>query len=270
MMPTLDNHAAQTTAKVLLLGNSGSGKTGSLAALAAAGYRLFVADFDNGLDILLDPKVLKPEFRKNVNYKLFVDKPKLVGNALVPMATAWNEFTKAIGDWKEGTTSLGNITTWGPKDVLVVDSFTFACDRCMDAMLMLNGRLGQKAQIQDYGAAVDALQSFLELIAGVAQCNVVITAHLQFQGDEMSGQRKAFPNVLGQKLAPKAPRYFNNMILVEKQTLGNTTNILFKTVGTPFIDLKVSKPGKVPASMPANLAKLFEMLLGNEGSAAGR
>lgn len=260
-MPSLSSHPVATTVKMLMLGNSGSGKTGSLASLAAAGYRLFIYDFDNGLDILMDPKVLDPKHRGNIFYKTYQDKPVKSGNTLIPQATAWTQMTKDIGDWKEDGKSMGGIISWGPQDILVIDSFTFASDRCFDYVLQTNGRMGQRPQIQDYGHAIDSLQGFLELVTGNAACNVIMTAHLMFLGEELSGARKAFPNTIGQKLAPKIPRYFNNMVLVEKIQKGTDTIRQIQTQGTHVIDLKVSKPSLIPAKMPADLATLFKMLL---------
>lgn len=262
-MPSLTEHESTKLVKLLILGNSGAGKTSSLATLAAAGYRLFICDFDNGLDILMDPKVLAPEHRKNIFYRALQDKLVKVGDKLIPRATAWQDFMKCLGDWKEPSGSLGNITTWGDRDVLVVDSLTFATQRAFDDALQLGGRLGQRAQIQDYGAALENIEATLEMLYGSAcGCNVVMTAHLMFQGDEMTGTRKALPNVLGQKLAPKVPRFFNNMILAEKSVVGNTVNRRFKTIGTHLVDLKTSKPGSVPAEIPPDLAKLFAVLRG--------
>ena len=51
-MPTLYHHTSQSTVKLLLFGNSKTGKTGSLASLVAAGYYLRILDFDNLLGIL--------------------------------------------------------------------------------------------------------------------------------------------------------------------------------------------------------------------------
>lgn len=262
-MPSLTAHESSRLVKLLVLGNSGTGKTGALASLAAAGYRLFICDFDNGLDILLDPKVLAPEHRSNIFYKPLQDKPVKVGDRLVPRATAWSDFMKALGDWREGTESLGNFTTWGERDVLVVDSLTFATQRAFDDALQLAGRLGQRAQIQDFGAAMENIEAMLEMLYGAAcTCNVIMTAHLMMQGDEMSGAKKAVPLVLGQKLAPKIPRLFNNMILAEKKVVGNTVTRCFKTVGTHIVDLKTSKPGAIPPEIPPDLAKLFAVLRG--------
>jgi len=264
---TLLDHQSSDLVKLLIVGNSGSGKTGSLASLATAGFRLFICDFDNGLDILLDPTVLAPEFRKNIFFKALQDRPVKVGDKLIQRATAWQDFQKAMGDWKEEvdgkSISMGNVTTWGRNDILVVDSLTFATQRAFDDALQLGGRLGQRAQIQDYGAALESIEATLELLYGSATtCNVIMTAHLMMQGDEISGAKKALPNVLGQKLAPKVPRFFNNMILAEKQAMGNSAKRRFKTVGTAMVDLKVSKPGLIPPEIDPDLAKLFAVLRG--------
>ena len=60
-MPALSDHQSSQTTKMLFIGDSGSGKTGALASLAAAGYNLRILDVDNGVDILAnllrDPQV---------------------------------------------------------------------------------------------------------------------------------------------------------------------------------------------------------------------
>ncbi len=59
-MPTLDQHQSAEVVKVLVIADSGAGKSGLIGSLANAGYRCFIADMDNGLDVLRDPKVVKP------------------------------------------------------------------------------------------------------------------------------------------------------------------------------------------------------------------
>lgn len=261
-MSTLEDHASGSLVKALVFGNSGSGKTGLLATLAAAGYRLFVYDFDDGLDILRDATVLKPEFRKNVHYKTYKDNALAVGNALIPQATAWKAFVKDLSEWKEGGVSLGNFRSWGPKDVLVIDSITFLSDAAFNEALGIGGRLASRPQIQDYGAAMDSIQGVFELLYSPhCQCNVLCTSHLQFAADDTSGgARKAMVSVLGNKLAPKIPRYFNNMVLLKKSFEQNKVVRKLYTQGDMTVDLKVSKPGTVPAVMEPDLAKLFSLL----------
>ena len=51
-MPRLDEAGSQEPIKGLVLGNSGAGKTGSLASLAKAGYHFHIIDYDKGTNIL--------------------------------------------------------------------------------------------------------------------------------------------------------------------------------------------------------------------------
>ena len=51
-MPSLANHQSNEFTKLLIEGDSGSGKTGALASLVKAGYKLRILDMDNGLDAL--------------------------------------------------------------------------------------------------------------------------------------------------------------------------------------------------------------------------
>ena len=248
--------------KLLLLGETGAGKTGALGTLAAAGYRLFIADFDNGLDILRDPKVLDPKFQDKVFFKTFYDKTQILGGNIVPSATGYTDFGKAMGKWLEGTEDLGGIYTWGPKDVFVIDSLTFLGNMIMNYVLQLAGRSGQKPQLQDFGTAVDTQEAIIETLYNPAvKCNVVVTAHIQRQEDQSAGNIvKGFPSAIGKKLPPKIGRYFNSMVQIKKSGMGGAVKREMHTVATHDIDLKVSKPSIVPAVMPPDLGKLFELL----------
>ena len=51
-MPSLDQHQSNDFVKLLLIGDSKAGKTGSLISLVKAGYKLRILDLDNLLDVL--------------------------------------------------------------------------------------------------------------------------------------------------------------------------------------------------------------------------
>ena len=51
-MPSMDQHESNHLVKIMIAADSGSGKTGSLAALVEAGFNVRVLDFDNGLSVL--------------------------------------------------------------------------------------------------------------------------------------------------------------------------------------------------------------------------
>ena len=69
-MPSLSNHQSNSFTKVLLCGDSGSGKSGALASLVSAGYTLRILDMDNGLDSL-KTFILRdcPDKLNNVEYR---------------------------------------------------------------------------------------------------------------------------------------------------------------------------------------------------------
>jgi len=52
-MANLFEHQSSKFAKMIYVGDSGSGKTGSLVSLLADGYKFKILDMDNGLDSLV-------------------------------------------------------------------------------------------------------------------------------------------------------------------------------------------------------------------------
>jgi hypothetical protein len=264
-MPSLDAvEPASETIKLLLMGHSGTGKTSSLASLAKAGYRVFLADFENGYQILLDEKILPKEFRKNIILKQFFD--KRIGILALPVnntPTAASKFFDAINiDWKDEV-SYGNIYKWTDKDVLVIDSLTMLCEAIEQQVLYLNQRLVGKdgapgrLQIQDYLTAQEILHGMFQMLCSPAvPCHVVVIAHLR-QLEEASSGMKWFPQATGKKISPLIGRYFNNVVQTIRTANGE---LKFATQATSFADMKISKPSKVPAEMPPDLGKLFSLL----------
>lgn len=262
-MAALEDHPSQEAVKLLLLGNSGAGKTGLLASLASQ-YKLFIADFDSGLDILLDATVLPTEFRKNVKYETFYDKSILNSGVMLPKAEGFKNFIMKMQEWKEANASLGGIYSWGPDTIFIIDSLTFMGACALNYQLSVVGRLGAKPQIQDFGGAIDLQEQVLETLYNPAvKCNIIVTAHLASIVDDTQGLTKLFPSALGKKLPPKVGRYFNNVVLIEKVGMGKAVKRQLQTAGTHNVDLKVSKPSKIPAVFEPDLMKLFEILRGD-------
>jgi hypothetical protein len=262
-LSTLDNHQSQSTVKLLIVGNSGVGKTGALASLPPAGYRLFIIDFDNGLDILRDPTVLAPQFHSQVYFKTFTDPVNLAMPQLA-LPRAAMQAAAALNSWEETVDgkkiSLGGVEKWGEKDVLVIDSLTFWGNALMRQVLAMNKRLGQQPFQSDWGDAIRMQEETIAaLYSETIRCNIVIMAHLSPIEDKTApGISRLYPSALGSKFPPKVGRYFNNMILMERK--GDSR--IFKTRGTAVIDLKTSKPSSIPPEMPANLAEFFRLARG--------
>jgi len=269
-MPSLSNHTSASSTKMLLLGDSGTGKTGSLASLVKDGYNLRILDYDSGLDIL--PHLLTEKEIKTVQYKTFTDRlTSAAGRVMVKgAAKAWPESVRLLDGWKEGLKDspdhidLGSIYTWTSQDVLVIDSLSMLSDAALRYVLVLNGRNGQHPYQSDWGEAMSLVQSFLEMLySDSVKCNVVVIAHLSPVENEKGETIKLVPTSLGKKLPPKIFRYFNTCVLAKTKTAGAKMKRVLCTQPQVLIDLKVAAvPGTVPAELPLStgLADLFKAL----------
>lgn len=289
-MPPLRDHQSQGVTKLLFLGDSGAGKTGALAALAGAGYRLLIADFDNGLDvlhnILLDPKSpYSKSAADNVRYATLEDERKVVGGKIViTKAVAWQKLTLMMQRWTDSGELLGGIEDWGPQDVFVLDSFTAANDAAFNFVLAMNGRLGQRPWDSDYGEGQRLVRELLMLLTSpFVKCNVILNCHIKYIGGDMeapaSGDRKpsrvpssiplgsmqrGYPNALGKALSPEIGRYFNNALLARSVGQGTAIKRKILTNTSGVVDLKNSAPLRVAAEYPleTGLADYFAAVRG--------
>lgn len=250
-MPTLDQHVASKFAKVLILGEGGSGKTALLASAARAGYSLFILDFDNGLTALRNHLIGETEALKRITFETLRDKLKTVNGQLV-MDGPPQGMSRAMAlltDWP----GKGRLETWTEKDILVIDSLTFMGMASLRQIAFLVGREG-KLQQQDWGAAMDQVEKALALLTSPAcNCNVVVNTHVNWVESEGGGAIRGLPMALGQKLSPKVGTYFDNVLLVKTMGSGETRKRTLVLGGEGLIEGKAAtllkkpleiKPGK--------------------------
>lgn len=250
-MPSLEQHPSSSTTKMLLVGDPGSGKTGGLASLADAGYQLNIIDLDNGLDILrnllLDPKSpYNKEAVKKVKYITITEKPQGISSSagiIVPKsATVWNRIVSTITNWKTESEELGSITTWGPKDILVLDSMTLAGIAAYNFAAVQNmGKTSDGRMI--YFQAQNYLENLITAITGSdVKCNVIVTSHITFIGDEVDQTMHGYPTTMGRALSTKIGRYFNTILMIKSERNGERR---LYTAPTSRVELKNSSPLKV-------------------------
>ncbi len=272
-MPKLGDHQSKTTTKMLLVGDSGSGKTGALASLAAAGYNLRILDLDNGLDVLNNLLTDKnsqyfkqdPKCAERVDFLTVTDKMKNINGRLVPAtATAWTRAVKLLVDWQDGDIKLGPITTWGTNDILVIDSLTMLSTAALNMVLSMNGRLGQRPHQSDWGDGQQMIESMLQMLydEGV-QCNVIVCCHLTFLGED-GGPLRGYPNTLGKALPPKVGRYFNTALMARTTGQGASQHRKILTNTSGIIELKNTAPMRVLPEYPleSGLAEYFRAVRG--------
>lgn len=266
MMGKLAEHESAQTTKLLFIGDSGSGKSGALASLAAAGYNLRIIDLDNGLDVLAnllrDPKgPYGAEALGRVEYETITDKMKPgPGGKLIPSkATVWQRATQLMTNWKTPSAEFGPLEQWGPQDVLVIDSLTMLSTAALNLVLMMNNRLGGRVEQSDWYAGQQLIEGLCQMLYDEAvKCNVIITSHIAFIGPE--NLERGYPSTLGKSLPPKIGRYFNTILMAKTTGQGSALKRKILTQTSGQVELKNTAPLKVKAEYPleSGLAEYFK------------
>lgn len=275
-MPNLNDHPSTQLTKLLLIGESGTGKTGALTSLVKAKFKLRILDFDNGLDVLRQyVKKECPELAGNVEYITLRD-PKKAGPAGITIPggpKAFIDGMKALDHWGVHAKKVNSIdleggvykeevvvppAEWGPECILVIDSLSFMSDAAEDwaKTIVPSGKGGQDGRAV-VGEAQRAIESMLGLLTNASfNTNVIVTAHVTYI-DMPDGTKRGMPNAPGVKLSPLIPRYFNSTALCASSAGGKRT---IKTVSTGMIDLKNPAPFAMAPELPieTGLADFFK------------
>ncbi len=272
-MATLSQHQSQNATKLLLIGDSGTGKTGALASLVQAGYELVILDFDNGLDILVNVLRFQPnagELLSRVRFETVTDRMKAVGGLMIPdgVPQAFSKAMNLLTNWKTTDEDLGPVSSWNENRVLVIDSLTFMSDA---AYRFTEVTSGSKDGRMVFFEAQKKIENCLGLLySPLIKCNVIVIAHIAFIETD-NNLTKGYPATVGKALSPKVPRYFNAMLQVKRKGTGDTAKRVIASVPDGLIDLKTPLPaGKIPNELPieTGLAEYFKVLKANNAKVA--
>lgn len=218
--------------KVLLLGATGSGKTHSITTLCEAGVKPFVIFTEPGMATL--SKVLKekglPEDAACWHYvspakqdfKSMISMSQNLNRMSFDMITKmtdpdkgqylqWVEVLRTCENFVDDRTgeAYGNVSEWGTDRALVIDSLSGLNDM---AMALLVGSRPTRS-MPDWMVAQNNLLGFLNKLTTDTDCHFVLTGHLEREQDEISGGIQLMASTLGKKLAPKIPRYFDEVVM---------------------------------------------------------
>jgi hypothetical protein len=279
-MAPLSGRTSNRPVKTLLIGDSGSGKTGSLASLAAAGYKLRIIDLDNGIEIiksyLSHPKSpyvkSNPKCIENVSYVTLTDPMKNIGGTLFARKSiAWQGAVEKMIEWKDDDEDFGPITSWGPDTVLVIDSLTALSTAAMNFHLFINAALGktrtQNEERRDMYQAQKLVRSMLNTIYDdEIKCNVILTAHIRFLAEsgqslgEMESDEKktilinGYPMSIGKALSPHIPTFFNHTLIARSIGYGSAVQHKICTttqnVGGHLVNAKSAAPVQTRSEYP--------------------
>ena len=220
-MTSATEHHSSSIVKALYIGDSSTGKTGSLTSLVIGGYRLRVLDMDNGLDALVnftarhDKKLLK-----QIDYETRRDtyQSTRAGPIIKGAPKAYTQALGLITEWSDGSTPA----EWGSDTILVIDSLT-ALGRAA-----YEWAKGMNPTAEDprnwYFTAQNSIEIFLSMITGDDfNCNVLVISHVQYK-EIYDGTTRGYVNAIGSALGPIIPKYFNTLIVGDNMLEGKTVH----------------------------------------------
>jgi hypothetical protein len=261
-MPGLADNNSTEFLKVLLVGDPGSGKTGSLTSLVKAGYKLRVFDFDNLLGSLKQYVTKEcPDRIANVSFQTFTDKMKgnanpiqmIGGRAAVSALTdgipsAYTRALAQLNHWKVGDEDFGPPATWGADTILVIDSLTSLSQSAFRYAIGMNP-MAKEPQTHYFSAQQLVMNTLYLLASEQVATNVIVIAHLDYRDNHMN-LTKGFPRAIGSAISSQIASCFNSVLLAETMGSGGNVRRTIRTNSTGIVDLKNPVAFRLPDTLP--------------------
>lgn len=212
---------------VLLLGPPGTGKTSSLRTVLDHRQNLFVLATEPGIETILGDL---PADRVHWHYippaapdwetmiksartinSLNIDQLiKTGGGGSKAEYRQFIEVLECLSNFTCDRTgeSFGAVDEFPPEAVFAVDSLSGLSIMAMD---LVAGNAPIKS-LPMWGVAMDNLERLITKLTCDTKCSFVLTAHMDREVDELTGGTKLMASTLGRKLAPKIPRFFDEVV----------------------------------------------------------
>lgn len=235
---------------IMLVGSTGTGKTYSLRTLRDAGITPFIIATEPGIESTLgdikDPEVhwkyIPPA---NPDWSDMIDSARKINtmglDSLAKLSDVnkrkYTQFIDVLTTCNDFVcdrcgTSFGDVGSWGPDRALVIDSLS---GLNIMAMNLVVGSKPTKS-MSDWGMAMDNLERLLIKLTTALKCHFILTAHLEREQDEISGGVQLMASTLGRKLAPRIPRFFDEVVMTKR----DGTKFSWSTAGLN-VDLKARR-----------------------------
>lgn len=224
---TLDDYDIPPARHVLVYGPPKSGKTALIGGLAAR-YHLHFFDLEDGVKTLMNPEVLKPEYRKNISLYRLPDKQtfpigietilKVIKGGLQKVCHVHGKIgcptCARSTDAKFSELDVNKLDT--REDIVVIDSYSQLAESAMNYIMrdaITKDNWDAKAGWDEYGKQGRILDRIGSTIQ-TAPFNVVVASH-EMMVEMEDGTKKIVP-IGGTSNASKIfAKYFDDVVYCE-------------------------------------------------------
>lgn len=280
-----DKIALRQPIRAMIVGYPGTAKTGMIASLANAGYKIRMLDYDGNSQSLLT--YTDADKLANIDIVFLEDKMRNGDRFIetVGIPTAFRAGLDLMDEWKykepDGTVvSLGRSRDWGCDTIVVLDSITSMGLASFRRQQSLSNKTPLNTTEQVWGLAMAQQEAFIEKLTSEANnFHVIVLAHLKIVGprdirkedEDITKAIKSelhelipnrlFPSALGKALPPVIGGHFPILIEAANDFKGGRVERVIRVVPRPELDLKL--PSKVSfdkAKIEDGLARIFAEL----------
>lgn len=222
---------------ILLLGDSGTGKSHSILTLLENNIETFYCALEpNALDT---PLLRITEQKLPIENFHWIKAPPRVSSMqnmskmldAVNRAADMSSLTQSKGydqkrkcesfaklvrnmvDFEDERTGqkFQDVESWGPNRAIIFDSNSGLCDIARQHVAGLKPQLTQP----EYGVTQEIVYQLISALCSY-DCIFVLTAHLERTQNEVSGDIETSLNAIGKKLTPRLPRLFSDIVLCQR------------------------------------------------------
>ena len=262
-------------ARVLIVGFPGSGKTGSIAALLNAGFKVRYLMYDKVSNLQPLFAFTNPDKLGNLDVALLEDKmrPGPQFQEPVGVPTAFNDGLKMLISWKytkpDGTVvDLGSSKDWGSDTVVVLDSLTAMGEASMRRAQKFMNKTPANTTDRVWGFAMQEQLAYIQALCSSSnRHHTIVMSHLKMIGpkeirnddSDLTKQIKEqaapliptryYPSALGRSLPQEIGKEFATILLAEAVPKpGKKIVRVLRTLPREELDLKIpslSIPGEL-------------------------
>lgn len=251
--------------KTLLVGATGSGKTHSIRTLIEQGITPFILFTENGMGVVGDLPEDKIHWHyvkpAKADWSAMIDSAKKINTMGLDSLAKLSDINKskhgqfidlltALSNFTDDRTgeSFGPVDSWGTDRAIVIDSLSGV------NLMAMNLVVGSKPvkSMADWGIAQDNLERLINNLCLDTRAHFILISHLERESDEVTGGIKLMASTLGKKLAPKLPRFFDDVIMCEREGSQFTWN-----TAAPNADLK-ARNLPIQAKQPATFKTIVD------------